>query len=855
MFVVFALIATLPLMALSYLALSETRDALQQEVGRAHTDTARAAAAYVGTYVEGWRLFVEQEGRDERLSEAMRLNDTRAMDRTLELLAGRASNESLPVYGRAELWDAQGTVVSVWPPSLGGVGEDRSSTTAFLAARSGRAALAEEPRGDLPLVIAAPVGSGAFRGVLVTPLFLDYLGQSLQAFAFGPSEGVLMTDARGGILTHPDPATTPGGDWSDVEPVKLALAGAPGYLEFVEPVQGTRVLAGYAPVPGLGWAVVELVPASEAYAGLARLTAVLIVLSGVLLGGILLASVVLARRIVAPVRELTTVAGAFATGRLKERAEPRGDDEIAELGRTFNLMADRIGESLEGLRRSESRYRNLVESANDVILTVEPNGEVSFAGPQAERLLGWDAGDLAGKPVSVLLHEGDEARFRQALDDVLRNGTAVAYLPHLVVGRDGQRHVFRSNLSPIFGPGGRALRVLVVSRDVTTEQREERLREQSFLMARLVSEATALDRLARDGLAIVQSAVGATRGAVFIQAAEGLRAAASADADGRDAALAAVREGRAVAKGDLLGVPLLERGEALGALVVDRAAAEGERDALTALASQLAVGIRRSLFEQRLREYASELEARVEARTAELQAKNEEIESFLYSVSHDLKAPLISIEGYAEGLQEDYAAVLDDMGRQYLERIRKNATLMEKLILDLLELSRIGRVRSEMEDVDTQRVVGDVAARLEDKYAALGGGITVDPALPRVHGERNRIEQLFGNLLENAVKYRHPDRPPRVEVSGETTAEGVLLTVKDNGRGVPEEQRDALFKIFQRLPTPQGMPDPGGTGMGLAIVKRIVDTHRGRIWVEGEEGRGTTFRILLPAAPSGGAAT
>jgi PAS domain S-box-containing protein len=629
--------------------------------------------------------------------------------------------------------------------------------------------------------------------------------------------------------------------------VRLALAGAPGYVEFDEPVHGTRVLAGYAPVPGLGWAVVEQVPASEAYAGLARLTAVLIVLSGVLLGGILLASVVLARRIVAPVRELTTVAGAFAAGRLRARAEPAGDDEIAELGRTFNTMADRIGESLEGLRRSEARYRNLVESANDLVLTIEPGGDVSFAGPQAERLLGWDAAALMGQPFRLLVRGGDEARFRDALTEVLRTGAPVAYLPHLLTAADGQRRAFRSNLSPIFGPDGKALRVLVVSRDVTAEQREERLREQSFLMARLVSEAAEMDRLARDGLAIALATVGATGGAVHIQAQEGLRVAASVGADGREAAAAAVREGRAAQRDGVLAVPLLERGEALGALVVQPAPPAEERDALTALASQLAVGIRRSLFEQRLREYASELEARVAARTAELQAKNEEIESFLYRVSHDLKAPLISIEGYAQGLEEDYASVLDDMGRQYLDRIRKNATLMEKLILDLLELSRIGRVRSAVEDVDTLRVVQDVAARLEDRYAAQGGGIHVDPGLPRVRGERNRIEQLFGNLLENALKYRHPDRAPRVDVRGEATPEGgVLLTVADNGRGIPQAHRDALFKIFQRLPTPHGMPDPGGTGMGLAIVKRIVDTHGGKVWVEGEEGTGTTFRILLP---------
>src|SRR5439155_5799346 len=175
----------------------------------------------------------------------------------------------------------------------------------------------------------------------------------------------------------------------------------------------------------------------------------------------------------------------------------------------------------------------------------------------------------------------------------------------------------------------------------------------------------------------------------------------------------AVRTGAPALARGARALPLVERGEAMGALVL---ASEEDVDALASLASQLAVGIRRSLFEQRLKEYAAELESRVEARTAELQSKSEEMESFLYSVSHDLKAPLISIEGYAQGLEEDYGSLLDGDGKLYLERIRKNASLMETLILDILELSRIGRIRETLQDVDLDAVLAGIAARLEDRY-------------------------------------------------------------------------------------------------------------------------------------------
>jgi signal transduction histidine kinase len=277
---------------------------------------------------------------------------------------------------------------------------------------------------------------------------------------------------------------------------------------------------------------------------------------------------------------------------------------------------------------------------------------------------------------------------------------------------------------------------------------------------------------------------------------------------------------------------------------------EPGREVLVALASQLAVGIRRSLFEERLREHAASLEARVAERTAELTEKNQEIESFLYSVSHDLKAPLISIQGYAQSLEEDYAAALAGEGAQWLGRIRKNATLMESLILDILELSRIGRVREQTEDVEMDPVLREAGAAISDRLRAAGGELRVQDRLPVVHGERKRLLQLFTNLLDNAVKYRHPQRPPRVEVAADSANGRATFHVKDNGRGIPERHRESVFALFQRVPA-AGMEDPGGTGVGLAIVKRIVDTHGGSIRVESVEGEGTTFHVTLPLAERG----
>jgi PAS domain S-box-containing protein len=863
-FLVFALTATVPLTALSYLALAETRAALTTEVGATHEDTAKAAAAFAGAFVENGAGFVGSLATRGALVRAAAANDSGAATAELTSFRARSTYEGTPVFDGILLLDARGRVLAADPAGLVPLGADLSGGDAFRAASNATSAVVlRVPPGPgeptLPIASAVPDANGTRVGVLVASVSLQRLGAELQAFAHGTGEGIVVTDPTGRLLVAPDRALlTSQPDWSAVEPVRLALAGHSDYVVFTDATSEQDTLAGYALVAPLHWAVVDQIPTAEAYAALTRLTAVLIVLSGILVGGILLASVILARRIVSPVRELTTAAGALSSGQLQTRIEVQGRDEIAELGMAFNDMAARIRESLEGLRASEARYRNLVESANDFILTIEPDGNVSFAGPLAERILMRDVGDLQGRPVASLVMPADRPRVDYAVKSVLERGEPVQWVLHGVVSRDGSTRLLRSNFSPVFGKDGSVQRVLVVASDITSERRQERFRDASFQMARLVSEESTLETIAEKGLGVALAAGPFLRGALYITTGDKLREMASASMGPSDApwdraatrrlAEQAVGTRTTVRDRDVVAVPLLERGEALGALVVESHDRQSE-DALPTLASQLGVGIRRSLFEGRLKEYASELESRVEERTAELHAKNEEMEQFLYSVSHDLKAPLISIEGYAEALDEEFGRAITGDGKLYLERIRKNATLMESLILDILELSRIGRVRENAETIDMDRLVADVKARFEERLRQEGGSMVVQPGLPALRGERHRVEQLLNNLVENAIKYRHPSRAPVVRIEGERTALGATFRVIDNGRGIPPGSEDQLFKIFHRLPTPDGMSDPGGTGMGLAIVKRIVETHGGTVTASSMLGEGTVFTIAFPSEP------
>ena len=871
MFVVFALIATLPLLALSYLALGETREALAQEVGAAHEDAAGAASGFVDVFVENGRVLLEAGARSPALHAALEDEGDNASQPTplgaaLAQLQQAATYRGAHVFAALYVVDAGGTVLASHPPGAHEAGATRAAVPVYAStAPPGRATLLPvPPQGApvLPMAARLPLGEAGREPILVGELSLSSLGQALQAFAPGRAQSVYLVENSGRVIFHPDPAALAQRPlWRDEAPVALALREGTGSVEHEDPATGAQALSAYARIPRLGWIVVTSVPAEEAYAALRSLTAVLVVLSGLLAGGILLATVVVARRVVRPVEELTEAARELSEGKLQRRIRPSGRDEIGQLGAAFNEMAARIGESLEGLRRSESRYRSLVESANDLIFTIQPDGTVSFVSPLVQDLLGWRPNEVTGRAAAQYVHPADAALFREAVEGVLARGEPAFFVPHRLMARDGSARSVLTTFSPIFEGGRSPARVLGVARDVTLERRQEMVREKAFQMARLVSGEAALQPLATRGLELLLDVVALRQGAAYIGAGDALREAAAQGPALPPAAQATLRAlahqailAREPTRGDLpgggsaLALPLLERGEALGAAVlVDEARTlVGENlDVLAALASQLAVGLRRSLFEARLQGYAAELETRVEERTRELTEKSQEMESFLYSVSHDLKAPLISIQGYAQSLEEDFAPQLAEDGRFFLERIRRNATLMESLILDILELSRIGRIREHPEDVDADALVGGIAARLGDRFAAEGGTLVVAPGLPRVHGERNRLDQLFTNLVDNALKYRHPERPPRVEVTGAVVDGEARFTVRDNGRGIPERYHGQLFNVFQRVPTP-GMEDPGGTGMGLAIVKRIADTHGGRVWVESEEGRGSAFHVAFP---------
>ncbi|MDH3343978.1 MAG: ATP-binding protein [Desulfobacteraceae bacterium] len=237
-------------------------------------------------------------------------------------------------------------------------------------------------------------------------------------------------------------------------------------------------------------------------------------------------------------------------------------------------------------------------------------------------------------------------------------------------------------------------------------------------------------------------------------------------------------------------------------------------------------------------------EKKLETLLAELAAKNSELETFVYSVSHDLKTPIVTIEGFIGALREDFGNLISKDGEKYLDYIGDAARKMEILINDLLELSRIGRLTVKKTEFPFGDLISEVLKTLQPRIEERGIQVNVDEKLPLVYGEKKRLVQIMENLVSNAVKYLGKENPsPRIEVGVRENDDQKVFFVRDNGIGIEERYFEKIFEVFQRLPAAKKIGE--GTGIGLAIVKRIIEHHGGRVWLESDLGKGTTFFFTL----------
>jgi PAS domain S-box-containing protein len=229
---------------------------------------------------------------------------------------------------------------------------------------------------------------------------------------------------------------------------------------------------------------------------------------------------------------------------------------------------------------------------------------------------------------------------------------------------------------------------------------------------------------------------------------------------------------------------------------------------------------------------------------ADLSRKNGELEHYVHSIAHDLRSPLVSLLGFTRLLRDDYGSQLDEKGAHFLDRVEQAGRTMESLIRDVLELSRIEGATEPADRVSTRSVLLQLQAELKPRLDAAGVTLMLPLDPPTLAFDQTRLYQLLSNLIGNALDHMGDALEPRIEVDVSDAETGHLISVRDNGCGIPTEHQERIFEIFQSLgPASDGRR---GTGIGLAIVRKIAEARGGRAWVESQPGAGSTFHVLIP---------
>jgi PAS domain S-box-containing protein len=508
----------------------------------------------------------------------------------------------------------------------------------------------------------------------------------------------------------------------------------------------------------------------------------------------------------------------------------------------------------------ESLLVSLVESSDDAIVSKDLDGVVLTWNRGAERIYGYEAAEIVGKPIALLAPPGRTDEIRQLMDQLKRGGR-IEHFETERMKKDGQRIFVSLTLSPVRDRASHMVGASVVARDITqrvlAEQAlhlsEERYRALAFVPTQMVW-ATNSEGEVLDDAPLVRAFTGLTlqelQGGGWISAVHPDDRVATASVwDDAFKRLAYYKTEYRLRRYDgeyrwmdVHGVPVLDKGGKLREWV-------GTCEDIT----------ERKIALEEIRRLNDELERRVIERTAEWQAANQELEAFAYSVAHDLRAPLRAIAGFSTILMEEYAPQLPTQARHYIEVVANNASQMGKLIDGLLDFSRLERQTLRKERIAPAELVREALEEFDEERKNRAVEIHIG-TLPSCEGDRQLLKQVLVNLLSNALKFTRGREGARIDIGATTLAQmrerhtgarGIEGTdcsvyyVRDNGAGFDMRHAGKLFRVFQRLHSAEEFE---GTGVGLANVQRIVQRHGGMVWAEGAPDLGATFYFTLGEA-------
>jgi PAS domain S-box-containing protein len=535
----------------------------------------------------------------------------------------------------------------------------------------------------------------------------------------------------------------------------------------------------------LGGMIIKM-DAGETYAAIAyaRNRSILMSIFGIC-ATIALIYAMLTKLVRHPIESLANKAKRFAEGDMSVSVDVKTEDEIGVLGTTFNYMVKGINDQIE--------YANSLRTAIiDPLFITDTNMIVTYLNEAFEKITGYTREEVKGKMTCREVLKGDVCDIACPMKQCFEKGEVAKGLRATITNRAGEHIPIMISASSLRDSTGKLLGGLEILRDITTVLDTERLR--------YIEEAAAREEEQRRYL--------------------------EERVKGLSAVLSRVSEGN-------LGIrtEVLEKNDAM-----DMVARH-----INAMLDDL-----EKLYE-RISSFSKELEIKVAERTAMLNEKNylleqanKEVEAFAYSVSHDLRAPLRGIAGFSKILHDEYSTQLDDRCKHYLNKIVNSTNRMSTLIDDILELSRTGRTEFQLKPVEFDAIINTVLKDFREEIVS--GGISIKIGkVPAINCDLILMQTVFSNLVSNVIKFTHGKERPEIEIG--FNEEKDVIFIKDNGIGFDMQYHDKIFQAFQRLHLPE---EYEGTGIGLALVKRIINRHQGKIWAESEPGNGATFFIKLP---------